>query len=83
MTKEEVMMRAKGIFVKWMNKPMGEKVSLLRQQMNPKGGLKKVYLHMQQNIYRSVQGARAFWVELQRRFKQWDTQGVLQIHACM
>jgi hypothetical protein len=35
MTKVEVMMRSKEIFNKWMNKPLGEKVILLRQQMNP------------------------------------------------
>jgi hypothetical protein len=44
-------------------------LKVLREQRNPRGGAKKVFLQMQRTIYRSVQAARAFWIELQQAFK--------------
>jgi Reverse transcriptase (RNA-dependent DNA polymerase) len=52
-----------------MNKTIGEKVMLLWQQKNHKGGARKVYLQMHWTIYGSVQAARAFWVELNKAFQ--------------
>jgi Reverse transcriptase (RNA-dependent DNA polymerase) len=64
----------------------------LREQKNPRGGARKVFLKMQRTIYGSVQAARAFWIELQQAFKamgysqsdadpclyfKWDEQGEL------
>jgi hypothetical protein len=45
------------------------KLKLLQEQKNLRGGAKKVYLQMQHTICRSVQAARAFWIELQQAFK--------------
>lgn len=69
MTDEEVMKRAQEIFQEWVVKPNGEKVILLKKQLNIKQGSKKVYLRMQRTIYGCVQAVRAFWMELQKAFK--------------
>jgi hypothetical protein len=69
MEQQEVKDWAKEIFQLWMNKTIGEKVMLLWQQKNPKGGARKVYLQMHRTIYGSVQAARAFWVELNKAFQ--------------
>jgi hypothetical protein len=69
MTSEETMKQAKEIFQEWQQKLLQEKLSILKLQKNPKGGSNKVYLQMQKTIYRSIQAARAFWVELQRAFQ--------------
>jgi Reverse transcriptase (RNA-dependent DNA polymerase) len=67
-------------------------LKILREQKNPRGGAKKVFLKMQRTIYGSIQAARAFWIELQQAFKamgysrskaypclyfKWDEQGEL------
>jgi hypothetical protein len=69
MEPKEVTKRAKVIFQSWMDKPIREKIHILRTQKNPKGGLDKVLLKIQKTIYGSVQVARAFWVELQKAFQ--------------
>jgi hypothetical protein len=66
---EETMKRAQLIFQCWMDKPIGEKLQILRMQRNPKGGSDQVLLKMQKTIYGSVQAAQAFWIELQKAFQ--------------
>jgi hypothetical protein len=68
-TTKETMEKAKEIFQEWQNKTISKKHQILKTQMSPKGGSKQVYLQMQKTIYRSVQVARAFWIELQREFQ--------------
>jgi hypothetical protein len=87
MNEETLKQRTKEIFQEWLLKSTGEKLKILREQKNPRGGPKKVFLKMQRTIYGSIQVARAFWIELQQAFKamgysrslyfKWDEQGEL------
>jgi Reverse transcriptase (RNA-dependent DNA polymerase) len=92
MSEEAIKLRTKEIFQEWLSKSTGEKLKILREQKNPRGGAKKVFLKMQHMIYGSVQVARAFWIKLQQAFKamgysrsdadpclyfKWDEQGEL------
>ena len=69
MTQEEVKARLRELFEKWKAKPIHERIRLLRNQRNPRGGVKRIILRLLTTLYGTVQAARAFWRELLQAFK--------------
>ena len=69
MSQDEVRRRLIELQEIWKRKPVAERVKLLKEQKNPRGGVRRIILRLLRTLYGTVQAARAFWREMLKAFR--------------